>query len=180
MKYISILRGINVSGQKKILMADLKDLFTGLGFTNVLTYIQSGNVIFETNVKNKTELNVIIEKAIKEKYNFNVPLIIRTNKEINSIIKAFPFESVDLSKDESKVAVAFLDSIPAQENVTALLTYVKEPERLGVIGKNVYLYCPNGFGRTKLSNNFIEKKLNIIATSRNWKSVNKLFELSGH
>jgi uncharacterized protein (DUF1697 family) len=180
MKYISILRGINVSGQKKILMADLKALYIELGFTNVLTYIQSGNVIFGAKIKDRIKLKSKIEVAIKNKYNFKVPIIVRTHGELEEIIKQLPFDEIDLIKNSSRVAVTFLESIPAEEKVADLLTYVKEPEILNIIGKNVYLYCPNGFGRTKLSINFIEKKLNVIATSRNWKTVNKLFELSGH
>jgi uncharacterized protein (DUF1697 family) len=82
MKYISILRGINVSGQKKINMTDLKSLYELLGFQNVVTYIQSGNVIFDAEVTNKTDLKARIEKTIEEKYEFHVPVEIRTNHEM--------------------------------------------------------------------------------------------------
>ena len=178
MKYISILRGINVSGQKKIKMADLKILFELLGFQNIITYIQSGNVIFDAAVENRTELKSRIEKAIEEKYNFHVPVMIRTNLEIVTIIKNCPFGSVNLSEDSAKVLVTFLSSRPTEANVNDLLKYVLLPEKLVVTGQEIYLYCPTGYGKSKLSNSFLELKLKIKATTRNWKSVHKLYELS--
>lgn len=178
MKYISILRGINVSGQKKIKMLDLKSLYESLGFQNVVTYIQSGNVIFETSDKNKSNVKMLIEDAIVKKYKFHVPVEIRTKREIESIIKNNPFGTVDLVKDGTKVLVTFLSSIPDKVKVTEVLSKVVTPEKLVIKGQEVYLYCPNGYGVSKLSNSFIEKKLEVEATTRNWKSVHKLYELS--
>ncbi len=178
MKYISLLRGINVSGQKKIKMSNLKSLYELLGFQNVVTYIQSGNVVFDSKVKNKTDLKASIEKAIEEKYKFYVPVEIRTNLEIESIIKNCPFGSVDLVEDGTKVLVTFLSSTPSEAKVVDVLKYVVAPEKLVVTEKVVYLYCPNGYGKSKMSNTFLEHKLGIAATTRNWKSVHKLYELS--
>jgi len=178
MKYISILRGINVSGQKKIKMLELKLLYESLGFTNVVTYIQSGNVIFEARGKNKSDLKTIIEEAIEKKYKFYVPVEIRTNREMESIIKNCPFGAVDLEVDGTKVLVTFLGAKPDNVNVATVLSYVVSPEKLIVKGKEVYLYCPNGYGKSKLSNTFLENKLGVEATTRNWKSVHKLYELS--
>ena len=178
MKYISILRGINVSGQKKIKMGDLKSLYELLGFQNVVTYIQSGNVIFDATVNNKADLKAKIEEAIEGKYKFHVPVEIRTNGEIENIIKNSPFGAVDLVEDGTKVLVTFLSSKPSEVKVSDIQKYVVEPEKLVVSGKEVYLYCPNGYGKSKLSNTFIESKLGIEATTRNWKSVHKLYELS--
>jgi uncharacterized protein (DUF1697 family) len=178
MKYISILRGINVSSQKKIKMADLKSLYELLGFQNVVTYIQSGNVIFDAPVKNKSDLKKKIVEAIEEKYRFHVPVEIRTNLEIGDIIKNCPFGSVDLGKDGTKVLVTFLSSTPSEDRVSDIQKYVVAPEELVVRGKEVYLYCPDGYGKSKLSNTFLEHKLGVEATTRNWKSVHKLYELS--
>jgi len=178
MKYISILRGINVSGQKNIKMVDLKSLYETLGFNDVVTYIQSGNVIFDTVVKNKAGLKKSIEQAIEEKYNFHVPVEIRTIREIENIIKNCPFSLVDLAQDGTKVLVTFLSSQPSEIRISGILEYVRAPEKLIVIGKEVYLYCPNGYGKSKLSNTFLEQKLGVDATTRNWKSVHNLYELS--
>lgn len=179
MKYISILRGINVSGQKKIKMADLKILYEKQGFENVITYIQSGNVVFESNSeKNIEALRKIIEKAIKEEYLFYVPVDIRTNKELEQIIQKCPYQEAKEDDNGTKVLVTFLQSMPSEEKKELLFTYVKPPERLIIQGREAYLYCPNGYGKSKLSNTFIEKKICITSTTRNWKSVKKLYELS--
>lgn len=176
MKYISILRGINVSGKKKIIMKDLKALYESLGLENVQTYIQSGNVIFDS-VEKTSIINSEIENAISQKYGFDVPVQLRELSHFGNIIKSCPFEELDLVEEGTRVMVTFLDALPTEENIEALMTYVKEPERLVIMGREVYLHCPNGYGRTKLNNNFLEKKLQVGATTRNWKSVLKLYEL---
>ena len=177
-RYISILRGINVSGQRKIKMADLKCLYELLGFQNVVTYIQSGNVIFDATIKYKADLKPTIEEAIEERYGFHVPVEIRTNHEIANIIRDCPFGPVDLVEDGTRVMVTFLSSEPSEDKVSDVQKYVVDPEKLIVRGKEIYLYCPNGYGRSKLSNTFLEQKLEVEATTRNWKSVHKLYELS--
>jgi len=178
MKYISILRGINVSGQKKILMSDLKALYIDLGYENVVTYIQSGNVIFDSKEKKKFKLKNQIESSIKDKYKFHVPVEIRTKLEMSKIIKNCPFGSIDIIENTTKVLLTFLSAVPSKNNINEIQNYVKLPEKLVVTGKEAYLHCPNGYGKSKLSNNFLEKKLGVSATTRNWKSVLKLYELS--
>lgn len=177
-KYISILRGINVSGKKKIKMADLTVLYEQLGFQDVVTYIQSGNVVFKTAVNNQTELITMIEQAIEAQYGFQVPVQIRTHQEMQAVVDNCPFGSLDLVENGTKVLVTFLASMPSAEKVEAMLDYVIAPEELIVRGREIYLHCPNGYGRTKLSNQFIERKLKVLATTRNWRSVQKLVALS--
>ncbi len=178
MKYISILRGINVSGQKKIKMVDLKALYEAQGLKSVVTYIQSGNVIFETKSANKSDLKKSLEKAIEDKYAFHVPVDIRTNPELKDILDNCPYEEAKSEENGTKVLVTFLQSTPSIQKQELLLDYAKSPERLAIQGGEVYLYCPNGYGKSKLTNTFIENKLSISATTRNWKSVKKLYELS--
>jgi len=180
MKYISILRGINVSGQKIIKMADLKALYEAIGFERVTTYIQSGNVIFDSNGANKADLEKAIEIAIKEKYSFHVPVAIRTHKEFNVIVDNCPYKEADAEENGTKVLVTFLHSTPEKHKQKLLLEYVKHPERLVIHDSEVYLYCQNGYGKSKLTNTFIESKLGMSATTRNWKSVKTLNELSNH
>ena len=177
-KHISILRGINVGGKKKIKMADLKCLYELLGFQNVVTYIQSGNVIFDATAKCKADLKTMIEEAIEDRYGFHVPVAIRTNHEIGNIIRLCPFGTVDLVEEGTKVLVTFLSSEPSEAKISAIQNYVVAPEDLVVRGREVYLYCPNGYGRSKLTTTFLERKLEVKATTRNWKSVHKLYELS--
>ncbi|VAW77749.1 FIG00762612: hypothetical protein [hydrothermal vent metagenome] len=178
MKYISVLRGINVSGQKKIKMADLKALYEAQGFKSVTTYIQSGNVIFESKGADVEDLKKVIEQAIEEKYAFHVPVDIRTSQELKAIVSNCPYEEAEAEENSTKVLVTFLNSIPEKQNMELLLGYVKPPERLTIQGSEVYLYCPNSYGKSKLTNTFVESKLGVSATTRNWKSVKTLYELS--
>ena len=140
MKYISILRGINVSGQKKIKMADLKILYEEQDFENVITYIQSGNVIFELDAKITIEaLKKVIEKAIETKYAFQVPVDIRTNQELKKIIEKCPFEEVKKEENGTKVLVTFLQSTPLDQKLKSLLEYVKSPEKLIIQGRGIFI-----------------------------------------
>ncbi len=189
--YISILRGINVGGKKKILMADLKKLYEILGFSNVQTYIQSGNIIFDyqntENHNNKIDLQEIqqnisqqIANKISEQYDFQVPVIIRNIEEMESCIKNNPF--IGKYADLDKFHVSFLSQKPTESNIDELNDKAKEgyfgDDEYLILGKEVYLYCPNGYGITKLSNNFLENKLKVIATTRNWKTVNELLRIA--
>jgi len=178
MKLISLLRGINVSGQKTVKMSDLKSLYQEIGFQNVITYIQSGNVVFDSEDKNSSSVKQKIQSAIESKYQFQVPVEIRSNQELLNMIEACPFNSIDLNVNGTKVLLTFLSDSPPKKNVKELMEYVVNPDQLVVKGKSVYLYCPNGYGKSKLSNNFLEKKLGVDATTRNWKTVQKLYELS--
>ncbi|MFN8283904.1 MAG: DUF1697 domain-containing protein [Chitinophagales bacterium] len=172
--FICILRGINVSGKNKILMQDLKALFESMSFKNVKTYIQSGNVVFDA--KSTKNLETIIQQKIKEQYGFDVPVIIRTVDEITSILKQNPYlkqKNIELDK----LHITFLSEQPSKENLTKINTYNFEPDVFEIIGNDVYLHCPNGYGNTKLSNTFFENKLKVTATTRNWKTVNEIAKL---
>lgn len=181
-KYISILRGINVSGQKKIKMADLTLLYQALGFSEVITYIQSGNVIFKTesngDIEDKARVKAMLEQAIKQQYGFDVPVEIRTVGEFNDVLNNIPFGDVNIEQDGTKILVTFLSDLPSSDRVNALELLVKIPERLVVDGTRVYLHCPDGYGKSKLSNTFIEHQLGVSATTRNWKTVTTLCQLA--
>ncbi len=178
MKYISLLRGINVGGHNKILMAQLKALYENNGFKNVVSYIQSGNVLFDSSERNIDNLCKKIEDAIELKYAFHVPVDIRTHQEMKNILDNSPYKKILSEEHGSKILVVFLKSEPSRENREELLKYVGDSEQLSVHKKEIYLYCSEGYGKSKLTNTLIEKKLRISATARNWKSVKKLYELS--
>ncbi len=174
-KYISLLRGINVSGQKIIKMTELKELYESLNFTNVTTYIQSGNVVFCSDEKDVKKIQKLIEQKIEEIYNFHVPTLVLIESKLKKIISSMPF---DLSKmDLSKLAVTFLDSAPDKTLIKNLDKFKSDGEEFILLGDVVYLYCPDGFGKTKLTNNLFENKLKVTATSRNWKTTIKLSEM---
>lgn len=176
--FISILRGINVSGQKKILMKDLKAVYENLNLSDVVTYIQSGNVIFNNGGNlSDTELAETIGKAIYKSYNFHVPVVIRSMEEMKKIISSNPFLPRE-NIDPKKLHVTFLSEIPDKKNARSVENMDFTPDQFRIAGRNIYLYVPNSYGETKISNAFFEKKLNVTATTRNWNSVNKLFEIA--
>ena len=172
--FLSILRGINVSGQKKVPMAELKSLYEELNLKNITTYIQSGNVIFKN--QNAKDLSQKIEKKIFEKYNFNVPVIIRTTNEMQVLINENPFLK-EKNIDPDKLHITYLAENPKQENIENLKKYNYQPDRFFISGKEVYLFCPNGYGSTKLTTNFFENKLKVPASTRNWRTTNELLKI---
>lgn len=173
--YISILRGINVGGHRKILMADLKKMYESLGFKEVKTYIQSGNVIFETNKKQKPEkLEELIEKNIKKYFGHEVPVIIRTKEEWSIVVNENPFLQEYAIEN---LAVTFLSDAPDTELLKSLHQTSFLPDRISIIGKHTFIYCQGKYHLSPLTNNLIEKKLKLKATTRNWKTVLKLNEL---
>ncbi|WP_224484714.1 DUF1697 domain-containing protein [Robertkochia aurantiaca] len=176
-KRIAILRGINVGGKRKILMADLKSMFEKMKFSNVHTYIQSGNVFFESkNDIDNIELSKNIEEALKEAFGLEVPVIVRTPKEIETAISQNPFYRND--SDIGHLHLTFLKEEPTDENQDKAKSYNYEPDRFKIKGRDIFIYCEGKYHQSKLTNNFFEKKLKVGATTRNWKTVLKLFELS--
>ena len=176
--FISILRGINVSGQKKIVMTDLKSLYESLKFTDVATYIQSGNVSFKTIEKlSDIQLAEKIEKVIYERYLFEVPVIIRNEDELKRIISYNPFLK-EKNIDVKRLHVTFLSGIPGKAEIKNISDGDYSPDQFFIKHKEVFLHTPAGYGGTKLSNNFFEKKLKVKATTRNWNTVNKLLEMA--
>jgi uncharacterized protein (DUF1697 family) len=172
---IGILRGINVGGKRKILMADLKSMCEKLGLKDVKTYIQSGNLIFNSDKPN-SELENNLEKAITEKYGFDVPVIVRTKKELENSINNNPF--FDKDADIKQLHLTFLKEIPSKENMDKILTFNFEPDKFKIDDKDTFIFCAGKYHESKLTNNFFEKQLKIGATTRNWKTVMKLSELS--
>ena len=173
--FISFLRGINVGGQKRIAMADLLQLCTSLGLDNVRTYLQSGNVLFESSYGDTGWLSAMISEHISAKFGFTVKVITRTSDELRRIILANPFAKEGLDAD--KYHVTFLSDIPSEEFPGSTMKGKDGPDRYVIIGREVYLFCPDGYGRTKFSNTFFEKKVGVFATTRNWKTVTALAEM---
>lgn len=175
--YICLLRGINVSGQKKIKMADLKVLYENLGLQNVQTYIQSGNLIFNCDKTEKAILKNKIKSKIKKHYGFDVSLILVQVKELSLVFENNPFV-INRNEDISKLYVTFLEKEPENQDVFKLSDTESGDDEFIVDGKVIYVFCPSGAGRTKFNNNFFEKKLKTIATTRNWKTIGKLVDLT--
>jgi len=167
---ISMLRGINVGGHKKVTMEQLRRCYESLGFDGVRTYIQSGNVIFEQQTAEGAVMVDRIQTGIKRSFGLDVRVIFRTKEEMLSVIKNSPFKDLD----QGKVHVTFLSEKPASPPLKEIDAARDRAEKVSVSGREVYLFCPNGYGKTKLSNQFLEGKLNVYATTRNWRTVNAL------
>jgi len=170
--YISLLRGINVSGQKMIKMADLKVLYETLGFVNVETYIQSGNVIFEYQKTEASKLQEMIFDKIQSHFGFEVSNLILTPNEIENALTNNPYQNIE------KMYFIFLNEIPKQENIDLLKNLSFENEFFELKEKVLFAHYPNGAGRAKMNNNFIERKLKVRATSRNLNTVKKLYQMT--
>lgn len=178
--YIALLRGINVGGKNMIKMAELKNAFESIGFSNVKTYIQSGNVLFKSE-ESEEILTKKIEDLIEKNFGFSVSVILRTAAEIENIIINCPFseEQIVAAEEISKVEslyVAMLSYAPYQENVELLKKYKSENDEYMVKERDVYLLFKNSIRNSKLASNL--KKLDVPTTVRNWKTISKLYELT--
>lgn len=175
--YIAILRAINVSGKNKINIAELKKMFEDMNFKNVTTYIQSGNVVFESKKTDYKKLEKLIETKILERFTLQIPVIVRDKNELTSIIKSNPFlkrKNIDVTK----LHATLLANEPEQTNIGKLKNVHYEPDEFILSGREIYVYCPNGYGTTKINNNFFENKLKVTATTRNWKTMNELLSIA--
>jgi len=175
--HIALLRGINVSGHKKIKMANLKASLEALSLSDVITYIQSGNIIFKSEETSISKLEHRIHEKILDDFGFEVPVLIKTPQELIHALNNNPFEK-DISKDQKLLCVVFLKENPQPENIKRLKEVDYSPEEYVLKDKIIYLYAANGFGNAKMSNNFFENKLKVKATTRNWKTTNKLLEIA--
>jgi len=171
--WVTMLRGINVGGRKRVSMEELRACYLSLGFGKVLTYIQSGNVVFEDGSQDAQGLAERIEKGLEESFGLDVRVIIRPKEEMLKVIKNNPFKE----REESRVHVTFLSALRVDIPMKEISAVKDKTEEFYISGREVYLFCPNGYGRTKLSNSFLERKLETYATTRNWRTVNALYAL---
>ena len=155
----------------------LKKMYESLGFEEVRTYVQSGNVVFSSKEKNVRKLEEVISSRIKKDFGFEVPVIVLTAGALETIIKNNPLIK-DKGKDIAFLHVTFLGDTPSHLNEEGITEKKQANEAIFFSSKAVYLYCPNGYGVTKLNNNFLEKKLAVKATTRNWKTTTELLKLA--
>lgn len=174
--YISILRGINVSGKNPIKMEALRKTYEHAGFSKVQSYVQSGNIIFQSDSPHTGELEREITRLIKMDFGFEVPVIVLTTGTFKRIIENNPFPQQ--GKDPGFFHVTFLSERPEQDAVPVIESKKSEGEAIAFSDEAVYLYCPDGYGKSRLTNAFIEAKLNVTATTRNWRTVNELLRIA--
>ena len=172
--YIGLLRGINVSGQKKIKMAELRRVLEEIGLQKVKTYIQSGNIVFEGGNIEQNDLQRYIFDAIYQNFGFEVPVLLFNKEEIEHVLNKSPFMDTD---GENRLYYVWLRTSPKHDLVEQFNQHQFKHEDYFVTDKCVYLLCKNGYGRAKLNNNYIENKLKVEATTRNRKTMLKLLEM---
>ena len=170
-KKVALLRGINLGARNKIAMGDLRELFAGLGAEDVKTHVQSGNVIYEGHIDAGA-----IEARIKRELGLEIVVVIRTAAELARVVAKNPFAKK--ASDPKQLHVTFLVAKPTAARVKDLDPERSPSDEFAVTGREVYLYTPNGYGVSKLSNAYWEKKLGVAGTSRNWNTVTTLAELA--
>lgn len=175
--HIAFLRGINVNGKRKVPMQSLRALCESLGLKDVKTYIQSGNIVFKSSRQKTTSLETLLINAIEKEYEFEVPVIVKTIDEVEDILEQNPYKNKE-ELDANRVYFVLFNEVIIEEFLQKLEaeTFVNEEFH---VGENcIYLKCKIGYGKAKLDNNFIERKLKITATTRNYRTMNKLVELA--
>jgi uncharacterized protein (DUF1697 family) len=173
---VALLRGINVGGKNKVPMTELSAMFSAAGCAGVQTYIQSGNVVFDAPAAVADVVPGQIERAIAERFGYRIPVVMRTAGELAAIFGANPFVAKGAEPDA--LHVVFLAGAPAASRVAALDPDRSPPDEMVVRGREIYLRCPNGIARTRITNAYLDATLATTTTLRNWRTVEKLAELA--
>ena len=176
--YVSMLRGVNVGGSGLIKMEPLREAYESIGLADVRTLLQSGNVLFRSGLTDRQRLVKRIMQELERRFDLQVDVILRTLAEVASIVDRGPVLSP--RADKSKLLVMFLSAVPGAAAQAALRKWHKDKELkelLELRGPEIYLYYPDGVGRSKLTGAVIESKLDTAGTARNWNTLLKLVEV---
>lgn len=173
---VALLRGINVGGKNRLAMADLAAAFEACGCSRVSTFIQSGNVIFDAKPAVYARLAVDLPAKIRAAHGLTVPVVLRSREELAAVPAANPY--ADRALDDKLFHVMFLADTPAASAAQALDPSRSEGDEFVVVGREIFLWMPNGVARSKLTNAWFDKQLATVSTARNWRTVLKLIELS--
>ncbi|HEY1737183.1 MAG TPA: DUF1697 domain-containing protein [Acidimicrobiia bacterium] len=173
--YAAFLRAVNVGG-RSLAMAELRALCADLGFTDVQTYVQSGNVVLASRSKSERGVQRTIEEGIADRFGLEVPVMLRSHEELVAVLDANPYAAT--GADPARLLVMFLDAAPKAATARSVDGEQHAPDVFTVVGREIYLYCPNGYGRSKLTNAFFERKLGVRATGRSWRTLGKLAGLT--
>ncbi|MCB9420500.1 MAG: DUF1697 domain-containing protein [Ardenticatenaceae bacterium] len=171
---VALLRGINVGGNNKLPMRELVTVLAGLGLENIQTYIQSGNVVFQTDRVDLAELAVEMGTAVAQSHGFTPKIMLLEAHQLEDAIAANPYPQGE--SDPKSVHFYFLEAVPAAPDLAALEALKTEREQFQLIDDVFYLYAPDGIGRSKLAER-VEKALGVSATARNWRTVSKIMAM---
>ncbi len=174
--HVALLRGINVGGKNKLPMKELTAMFVDAGCSDVRTYIQSGNVVFRPGSALGEEVSSLISESILSRFGYRVPVVIRSAAELQQVVEANPF--VETGAEADKLHVVFLAETPDEADAQGLAPDRSPGDEFAVLGREIYLHCPNGFAGTKLTNSYFETRLSTTSTTRNWKTVLRLLDMA--
>jgi len=175
-RYVALLRGINVGGNKKVPMARLRELMEGLGYTDVATLLQSGNAVFTSKEKSPAKLVKQLEAAIAQEFGFEVAVIVRTRDELAAAIQANPLPGAE--EAPSQFLVTFLSDVPDPKRLQQIDAAAYLPDEFRVVGREIYARFPNGLRDSKLATVLGGARLGVTPTARNWSTVTKLLALA--
>jgi uncharacterized protein (DUF1697 family) len=178
-RFVALLRGVNVSGHRKVPMAELRGLCESIGLGDARTYLQSGNVVFTSEVA-PAAVGRALEAAIEAELGVTTTVLLRSKEALDSVVEHNPFLRASGGTESLYVTFLAAGAAPARRAVLDQTEVDAGPDEFAVSGTEVYLSCPGGYGRTKLNNSFFERRLAVTATTRNWKSVVALAEMAGH
>lgn len=171
---VALLRGINVGGRHKVAMADLRDVAASLGFDNPITFIQSGNLVFDTDL-DQAAIVTALDDALEDRFGFEVPVVVRSAAELGAVADAYLLARPD--SDPKLLMVAFLDQVPAMDVASVIDAADYLPDRFVAADRDIYLDYPNGSARSKLNQALLEQRLGVRATLRNWNTILKVLGL---
>jgi uncharacterized protein (DUF1697 family) len=175
--YVSFLRGINLGSHNRIAMPALTNLYQDQGFTAVQTYLQSGNVVFDAPEEDADALEIRFSEAIRTTWGLEVPVLLRTREAVTTMLIVNPY-AARAEAAPTACHITLLSSAPLPAQAEALALVSSAPDECTLLGREVYLYCPGGYGNTKFSNAFIERKLKVTATTRNLNTMRAMLTLA--
>jgi uncharacterized protein (DUF1697 family) len=174
-RHVAVLRGINLGGKNKLAMQSVVRIFAAAGCSEVRTYIQSGNIVFNAPARVVQTLAKKISAHIASDFGLDVPVVLRSADELSAAIEANPF--IAQGKDADHLHLALLAGVPSPAKLSALDPARSPGDEFVLHGRDLYLYLPNGVAKTKLTNAYLDAKLGTVSTFRNWRTVLKLLEL---
>jgi uncharacterized protein (DUF1697 family) len=174
--HVALLRGINVAGKNRLPMKVLGDIFNSVGCLRVEAYIQSGNIVFLATERLASHVPALVSEELARSFELQVPVVMRTAGQLKRVARANPFLRAGV--DPQTLHVLFLAELPTRARVSTLDAQRSSPDQFVVMGTEIYLRCPNGMGRTKLTNAYFDSKLATTTTARNWRTVLKLVEMT--
>jgi uncharacterized protein (DUF1697 family) len=175
--YIALLRAINLAGRNQVGMADLRDMVSRMGFVNARSFLQSGNVLFQSRPRTPAQLERLLEAELRKRLSVETDFMVRTADELREAVAANPFPK-EAARDPGHLLLFFLKDAPSAASVTALQSAIHGREVVRADGRHAYIVYPDGVGRSRLTSALMEKKLGTRGTGRNWNTVLKLHALA--